>query len=170
MKKILLTFVCLAPFLVQAQTVEFKDRKPSKEEMEVLRDLFDTKMYHDAAFVKNAIRMMQDNAYSSDDVDYSVIFSEEDTAILKDKILDKKISDFGEINREELEAQIDADPFEAFMTFVENYKIPKMTRSDMQAIGNINNKAISDFLIMATEAGPDIGAGTVPAVYTNNIE
>ncbi len=170
MKKILLTLVCLTPFLLQAQTAELENRKPSKEGVERLRELFDTKMYHDAAFVKNAIRMMRDNTYSSDDVDYSVIFSEEDTAILKDKILDKKVNNLDEMNWEELEAQIDADPFEAFMTFVENYKIPKMTRSDMQAIGNINNKAISDFLIMATEAGPDIGAGTVPAVYTNNIE
>ena len=56
------------------------------------------------------------------------------------------------------------------MTFIENYKIPKMTRSDMQAISKINNKAISDFLIMATEAGPDVGSGTVSAIYTNNIE
>jgi hypothetical protein len=45
MKKILLSFICFVPLFVQAQTAEYENRKPSKEEMENLRELFDTKMY-----------------------------------------------------------------------------------------------------------------------------
>ncbi len=170
MKKILLTLICLTPFLTQAQTAEFENRSLSEAEMQRLRELFDTKMYHDATFVKYIVRMMRDGAYSPNDVNYGVIFSEKDATLLKDKIFNRKANNLGETNLEELDAQIDANPFEAFMTFIEGYKIPKMTRSDMQAIGGIDSKAISDFLIMATEAGPEVGSGTVSAVYTNNIE
>lgn len=167
MKKILLSFICFVPLFVQAQTTEYENRKPSEEKMKILRNIFDMKMYHDPVIVKNALRMMRENSGFSQDLNYNVLFSDKDAAVLKAQVFDKKMENLNDAEWEAWEKQVDENPFETFMAFIENYRIPKMTQDQMDAINSVDKKAISDFLIMSTEAGPDVGATTVPAVYNN---
>ena len=157
MKKILLSFICFVPLFVQAQTTEYENRKPSEEKMKILRNIFDT----------NALRMMRENTGYPQDLNYNLIFSDKDASVLKAQVFDKKMENLNDVDWETLEKQVNENPFETFMAFIENYRIPKVTQEQMDAINSVDEKAISDFLIMSTEAGPDVGATTVPAVYNN---
>lgn len=166
MRFVSLILLCSIAFFAQAQEVQTVGRKPSKENLEKIRHLFDMKLYHDADFVKQGIKMMQQINPEDADLSYKGVLGEKDSSVLKNESV-KKIghSDWANLPWEEQEKLIEADPFEAFMAFVGNYQVPNLTKQELENLNTINKKTIPDTLIMITEAGPDIGTGEAPITY-----
>ena len=87
--------------------------------------------------------------------------------MIKILIFVKKIgkSDWSDMPLEEQQKMINEDAFEAFMAFVSSYQVPNLTKEELDNINSIDEKAISNTLIMITEAGPNVGAEKTAISY-----
>ena len=81
MRFLSLILLCSLSFVAQAQEVGVTNRKPTAEAMEELRQLLDLKMYHDPAYVQNAIQMMQNIDTEDADLMYRGVLNDKDSDI-----------------------------------------------------------------------------------------
>ena len=127
MRILVLGLFSLISFSVFAQNTNLVQEKPNLMRMK-LRQLFDLKMYHDPVFVKRTIKDVSNKEETPVNIteEYGVIYTEEDFAVIKNETL-KKMQNQTELVWEEQEKLIDENPYEAFMAYVENYKIPSLT-------------------------------------------
>ena len=174
MRFFVLLFICALPFMAQSA----EQNMPLQDDMADIRQVLDTKLFHDRFFVETMIKDLyeQDKAglYSNPSVmkemGHEGLFDDRDANLLRYEVANKVVrTQLIQTPWEEQKKAIQKDPFEAFMGLIENQEVPSMAQEDMNDLNSIDKKVIPQTIEMLTESGPDVGAMPVSVIYDESI-
>lgn len=145
-----------------------KTHLPNPKYRDRISKLFNSKMYNDPYIMSQILNNSEDFKKKSEEkksqqsVNLSAVLSKKDSGHLQDKASLENVKTASQEKQAQINEKVFKDPQGAYVDMIMNQEVVSLNQSDMQDLGGINKQPLSDFLMMVTESGPDIGAKEVP--------
>lgn len=191
MKKLIFLMLCFAlvPETVWGQTEasskneetlsvkEASQTKPVRRKIDSkyrdkIAKLFNAKVYHDPYIMSEMVSTLSEQDTKSEnyeDINFETFFTSKDSAQLKESAKNLDVKN----NTRQSEAALQKvweDPHEFYIDMVMNQEVPALQTEKVKEISEVDKKAISNFMMMMTEAGPDLGNQQVSIQYDSSLQ
>ncbi len=176
MKLSVFSLICLFPLMVSAEP-SFVATIPA-EDMSVIRQVLDMKVFHDAFFVENMISGIYEQENSGEysnpsvmrEIGHENLFNDRDSELLRHEIAGRVLrTKLIQTPWDDQVAAIHEDPFEAFIGLIENQQVLKLEEKEIEDLNSVDKGVITQTIQMLTESGPDVGAAPVAGISAESL-